>query len=83
MLGKRSNVIDQVSELIWAQPNVLRRDMSMAILDHVEQFSVCFVLHRRRVAEVDERELLGDRHFTFAITVVPVAHRTIVTALIR
>ena len=42
----------------------------MAILDHVEHISVCLVLHRRRIAEVDERELPGNRHFTCAITVV-------------
>ena len=55
--------------------------MLMAVLDDVEQFSVCFALQSRRIAKVGELELLIYRYFALAIAVGTVAHRAIVSII--
>jgi len=53
----------------------------MAILDHVEQISVCFVLKGLPLVEGADCELPINRYFAFAIAVVPVAHPAIVPVI--
>ena len=55
--------------------------MTMAILDDVEELSVGFALQSRGIAKVSELELLINGHIAFAIAVVSVAHRAIVTVI--
>jgi len=53
----------------------------MAILDDIEEISVRFVFKSLLIAKVADLEFLINRYPTFAITIVPMAHRAIVSVV--
>src|SRR5271165_7093865 len=78
-LAERTNVVDQVPQLVRSDANVFQRHVSLAALKRAEHLSVAHFLCGSSIGEVGQ--LVAGFDFALAISGLPMAHGAIVPVI--